>query len=181
MKKLSIAFFTSLLLHGLLAMPLSAKDEKSKQADKAHSFQISKIEVVPPKTNEKMIQKTHKTFHGKVIKKEEKVAINKRSTKGNPEADRYLKLVRQTILNQKTSSFKAKKMQLQGKVIVKIQIQKNGQYDLLFIDGKNPHLINLAEKTMQKIESFPPIPKSAGIAELQIKIPMQFNFRAKKQ
>ena len=105
-----------------------------------------------------------------------KKKINSRSAKGNPEADKYIRSVREMIIDNYTESAKAKKLKLKGEVLVKVQIQENGSFDVLFIGGTKLLLSQLAEKTFKKIKKFPAIPESAGMTELQLKIPVKYDF-----
>lgn len=171
--KIASALILSIGLHTLLVMPISAKKTTTL---KSRSFNLSKIEIVPSVVKEVMIETVKKDFHGKVKKTVTKKKVNTKSLKGNPAADEYIQLVRKTIIENYTESSKAKKMKLKGSVLAKIQIQKSGQYDILFIGGDHKVLQDLTQKTFDKISKFSAIPIETGQDEIQLKIPVQYDF-----
>lgn len=172
--RIGSAIILSLSIHSLLVMPLFAENET---IIKSRSFSISKIEIMPSKMNEKVIETSRKTFHGNIVKRRFKKKINKKSLKGNIAASKYLKLVREIVIKNYMSSSKARKMKLKGEVMANIQIQESGRFDIMSIQGKNNILQKLTFKTFEKISTFPPIPKDSGQTEVFLKIPIQYDFR----
>ncbi len=179
--KIMISCIFSLMLHAVLIMPISAKNKISTQVasklakSKLTTLKIHKMEIVPSKVVEQMIETSKKTFHGKPKKIKQK-AVNTNSGKDNPVVDEYLKVVRNTIIKHYVVSKKAKKMKLKGKAMAKIQIQRSGIYDVLFVSAEHPLLQKLTEQTLEKISRFAPIPKGSGQQEIQLKIPLVFDF-----
>jgi len=173
MDKLMYAIITSILIHLLIIFPLSAKDNK---VVKSHSITITNIEFVPSKVEEVEVPVAMEGFHGKKIlaKRVEKVN-KKKSLEGNKTADRYFKSIRELIIKTSQPSLKAKKLKLKGKVMAKIQIQKNGSYDVLFLEGDNTELVSMTNQTFSNIKNFEPIPKSLEQKEIQLKIPLHYN------
>lgn len=161
----------SLFTLGLFLLLLSITSVSAK------TFTITQIEVVPAKVNEKMIEMQRKSFHGKVLKKTEKRIINKKPAKGNPAVDAYIKLIQETITKQFRANQHVKKKKLKGKVLAKIQIQKNGLYDILFIGGEHVELSSLTQEIFDRIAKFPKIPMATGQQEIQLKIPLEYNFQ----
>ena len=147
-------------------------------ADKVKNVSInpSKIEIIKGKTQEKKMEISKKNFHGKVVTTHVTEKINEKPAMGNKYVTDYLKLVSNTILSTNLDSKKLSKKKLKGSVMAKIQIQKNGEFDVLFIQGSNSLLQGYTEKLLEKIGKFSPIPKKAGQAELQIQIPINYNF-----
>jgi hypothetical protein len=147
-------------------------------ADKVKVLSInpSKIEIIKGKTQEKNMEITKKNFHGKVVTTHVKEKINTKPVEGNKFVQDYLNQVSGTILSTKVDSKKLSKKKLKGSVMAKIQIQKNGEFDVLFIQGSNPLLQSYTERLLEEIGKFSPIPKKAGQAELQIQIPINYNF-----
>ncbi len=119
-----------------------------------------------------MVEVAKKTFHGKVVKKITKEKINKK-----PASNKFVKLYLKSIKRQVIKEFLAvkTKSKTKGKSFAKIQIQKTGDYDVLFIQGDNNKVQTLTEDLFSKISKFKPIPTEAGQSELQIKIPLIFN------
>lgn len=173
MRKKLYALSLSLIIHSLLILPLHANKTETIKLN----FSVQKIEFVPSKTMEQQTSIVRKSFHGKrKIKNITKTINRPMQVKGNKLAQQYFTDVRKVFLKNSSSSIKAQKLKLKGDVLVKIQIQKDGNYDILFIDGDNAELISLANKTMSKIESFPPIPESLGQTEIQLKVPLKYKF-----
>jgi len=166
------AIISSILIHLLLILPISAKNIKKVRS---HSITITNIEFVPSKVEEIEVQVVKKGMHGKkTVTTQMKTVNKKKSLKGDKTAIKYFKTVREKIIKNSSTSLKAKKLKLKGEVMAKIQIQKNGSYDILFIDGPHKELINMTNNTFSKIKSFEPIPTSLEQSEIQLKIPLHF-------
>jgi hypothetical protein len=148
-----------------------AKDVKSPV-----SIDSKKIEIIKGKTQQKNMEMAKKNFHGKVITKNEIQKINSKSIEGNKYITSFLSVVTKTILSKKVDSKKLIKLKVVGSAKAKIQIQESGEFDVLFIEGSNAHLSAFTERLFEEIEKFPMIPKDAGQAELQIQIPILYNF-----
>lgn len=137
---------------------------------------FNKIEVIKGKTQEKTVEIAKKTFHGKVVKTHVTKKINAKSAIGNKEISDYLKYVATVVMDHKQTSKKFKKLKLKGVVSAKIQIQKDGNYDVLFIQGANLKLQKFTESIFESINNFKALPAESGVTELQIQIPVNLNF-----
>ena len=143
------------------------------------TLEIGKIDIIKGKTQMKKVQTIATDFHGKKVKATREEKINQKSVLDNPEANKYLKTVTETIYKhyKKPKNIPAKGVL--GVIKAKLQIQENGRYDVLFIGGKNQFLKQYTEDLFYKISSFPAIPHSAGITEFQIELPLKYQFKAK--
>ena len=158
-----VAIFFSLTFIGeVLAIPLNYNFSADKLKGK---LQIPSLEIVPSKVIEKIV--SSKNAHGKTITRKQTVPAMDTSKKGKKEAYRYFLTIRKEIssiieLPKKTKTLK-------GDCLIKLQIQKDGRYDLLYIGGKNSKLQKLIEQSLAKVKVLSQIPDSLEIEELQIK------------
>ena len=163
----------------LISLIFSIFSINSYSKDKDKTLEIGKIEIIKGKTQMKKVQTIATDFHGKKVKATREEKINQKSVLDNPEANRYLKTVTETIYKfyQKPKKIPAKGAS--GVIKAKLQIQENGRYDVLFVGGENQFLKQHTENLFYKISNFPAIPYSAGISEFQIELPFKYEFTVK--
>lgn len=173
--KFLLTFTISLLTHIILIFPTMCAETKP-VSKSSSAFSISKIEIVPSFVEEIEDVKSVEKFHGgkKEIKTKEK--MNETIVKGDEVSEKYLAQIRKKILDHYPNSMIAKRKKLKGDILLKIQIQNNGRFDILGIIGKNNDLILLTEQMMTEIKVFPPMPKDSNQKEVQLKIPLVFNY-----
>lgn len=143
-------------------------------------LRVTKVELIPTKVTEKLV--SFKSSHGKVntrkvpvqpmiINDQKKIILNKYFLKINTLLEKQLgKFNHEPPKVRKKQKNKKTKKVFSKNVIVKIQIQSKGRYDLLFVGSEIYPLSQYIEKKILKIKSFPVIPISLDVEELQLKI-----------
>lgn len=173
----------ALLIFGGVNQAYASKKiaNKKKMTKVAATFdlKLGKAEVVPSKVEKIMVNVVSKDVHGKETTRQVEKVINKKmDLMKNKRALAYFEDVKKHILAHKVLSLKINKKdknkKLKGEVSCKIQIQKDGRYDILFLGGIDPNLTELAHLAFDKIKRFPPIPSSLEQQEIQLKIPMLY-------
>lgn len=174
--KLFSSIVFSLFIHSLLIFPTMCAENKDTIIS-AKGFRISEVEIVPSYVSPKEPEEAVKNPHGKTAHIKKKVTPKPQSkVKGQEKTNIYITKVRKRLTQVIYSNSKFKKMKVKGNALLKIQIQKNGSYDVLHINSENSRLVDLIEQSLYKLESFPEIPEDLGLQELQLKIPLEFNF-----
>jgi hypothetical protein len=139
------------------------------------SISVLDIEYVEGKTQEMVVEvKLPKSYHGKKRTKKEIHKINTKPMKGNKSANIYISNLKSKIESSYTKYLKISPVKSSGVVKVKIQVQGDGRYDVLFIDGVKPDLISYTEKVFTSIKKFNSLPLDAGQGELQLIIPVSY-------
>lgn len=109
---------------------------------------ITQLSLIPPKKNIT------------------KIKVSERPLESNPELEAYLK----KLLNFIEESFRTSK---KGTVNVRMQVQRKGQADLLYIQSQNAKLQIDFEQWLGSQSSLPKIPKMAGQRELQLSLTIE--------
>ena len=125
---------------------------------------INKVEFVAPQTTMKEVEVTRTSFHGKKLKRKYDEKINK---KINMKAINAYMLQIQDHLNLTLPKINSSKYK---PFMVKIQIQKNGLTDILFIDSQNQKANAYVYESFKQAGELLPIPKETGQSEIQLKL-----------
>ena len=162
-----IVGFSCFIFSNVFAVPLNYT---FKNEPKSH-IQIVKVNIVPSTVTEKIV--SVKTMHGKTTTRKIPVAQMDQSAKGEKKAKAYLLRVRQSLLDLFSKDKKLKK--ISGKALLKIQVQKDGSHDILFVGGgaKDQKFSSQVEKNLYSLGKLSQIPDDLMIEELQLKIHIQ--------
>ncbi len=131
---------------------------------KASKNPVDKVEFVLGKTNSKVVTQVKKDFHGKVKKETVEKIINEKVNQ--KELDKFLGNLH-AFLNE---NLKGKNLTQGSKGRVKVQLQDDGRFDILFIEVNKPALYEKVEKYFANEIDFPAIPEQTGQSEMQILI-----------
>jgi hypothetical protein len=141
----------------------------------AKSVTVLTIEYVEGKTQEMVVEVQLPTsHHGKKRTKKEIHKINTKTMKDSKAAKAYISDLRNIIQKAQDKSLKNVTLSSSGVIKVKLQIQGDGRFDILMIDGAQPSLISLVENTFAHFTKFKPLPIAAGQGELQLIVPVSF-------
>lgn len=171
--KISITIFC--IAANAFAIPLKYDFKIGK---KSKPVFISAVEIVPSKVTEKTL--SFKNAHGKTVIRKIPVAPMDTSENGRADALKYINQIRDLVVlvNEKTKFKKDIIKQNENnkkhdnlkmiQVILKIQIQKTGRFDILSLNSANPENQRLVEQNLNGIKHFPPIPEHLELDELQL-------------
>jgi protein TonB len=89
---------------------------------------------------------------------------------------KYFSLVAQTIYKNKRYPRQAYSLNQEGKVVVRLQLDKNGKMLDLKVLEKAPFksLTNATIETIKSIKKFPVIPNELGVEEITFRIPIEY-------
>jgi hypothetical protein len=145
---------------------------------------ISKIDLVPSVISKVEVIKTKKSFHGKTLTHKSHKTVNKPSLElaKNPQFTAYTKRLKQLLEQAFSSHFKqnTKKKGTKEKILplsgltIKLQIQANGGYDLLYIGTANSLVEKTCNDVFTSINALEALPKSIEQGEIQVKISLTF-------
>ena len=93
--------------------------------------------------------------------------------------NRYFSLIAQTIYKNKRYPRQAYSLNQEGKVVVRLRLDKDGEIlDLEVLDkGPFKSLTNATLDTINKIKRFPEIPDELGVAEITFRIPIEYKIQ----
>lgn len=133
----------------------------------ANKIQVSSIEYISPKTNQKTIKvEMVKPFHGKKRTKDQVVKINSRELEGNAEIKSYLSNFKNKI--NKILSVKKSKSKTNINAEVKVQVQRSGTFDILNINTSSSKLYSELNELFENQIKFDQLPPKSGQQELQL-------------
>jgi protein TonB len=92
---------------------------------------------------------------------------------------RYFSLIAQTIYKNKRYPRQAYSLNQEGKVVVRLRLDKDGEILDLEVLEKGPFksLTNATVDTIKKIKRFPQIPKELGVGEITFRIPIEYKIQ----
>lgn len=146
-------FLLSFHLYGL---PLKYSFPKEKKKKK--NLIMTEVEIVPSKVTEKRLRM--KTMHGKVITRKVEVKPMDQSDQHKALAEKYFKEIEEHLRPLLKGII--------GPVILKLQIQENGQFDVLQVKSKNLKTVKEMENKLYNLRALPPIPTSMELSEIQL-------------
>lgn len=141
---------------------------------------ISAIELVPSIINKIDIIKTKRSFHGKTLTHKTQKTVNRAGVDlaKNTQYIQYTKRLKTSLEKHFSHHFskivgkpsKKEKILPLSKLTIKIQIQANGGYDLLYIGTSNPLVEKTCNDVFASINALEALPKSIEQGEIQVKI-----------
>lgn len=92
---------------------------------------------------------------------------------------RYFSLIAQTIYKNKRYPRQAYSLNQEGKVVVRLKLNKDGEILDLEVLEKGPFksLTNATLDTIKKIKRFPQIPNELGVGEITFRIPIEYKIQ----
>lgn len=93
--------------------------------------------------------------------------------------NRYFSVIAQTIYKNKRYPRQAYSLNQEGKVVVRLKLDKAGQILDLQVLEKGPFksLTNATLDTIKKINRFPQIPDELGVSEITFRIPIEYKIQ----
>jgi len=144
----------------VLAPTTSKKSPKVKSESKVESAPSNQVEITA------------------VDEKEENDGFGSTAAVENAK-NRYFSIIAQTIYKNKRYPRQAYSLNQEGKVIVRLKLDKEGQILDLEVIEKGPYksLTNATLETIKKINRFPQIPDELGVGEITFRIPIEYKIQ----